>query len=207
MSYESRKVIRESAQGLSIINIQDQLLDQRNVYLNSPLTEETALELIHQFMYLESRTTEEPINFFINSPGGSVSDGMLVYDYLRMMKSRIRTICTGRACSMAALLLLAGEERWMFKHAECMIHDASFAKADFSGLKPDEIEERTKELVETCRMLRDIISDRTGKSLEEVTKKMKKDSFFKADEAVEFGLATGIVESAGEMIIDTNELL
>ena len=202
-----RNVIRETAKGLCCINIGDQLLDERNVYLNEAVDEASALDLLQQFMYLEKKSRVAKINFFINSPGGSVPDGMLVYDYLRMMEAPVRTICTGRACSMGAILFLAGTERIMFPHSELMIHDASFGNANFNGLKPDEIEEKTKELVETCKMLRIIVAERTGRSIEEVTEKMKKDSFFKAAEALEFGLANGTVKSAAELVIEHEKII
>ncbi|MCR5203818.1 MAG: ATP-dependent Clp protease proteolytic subunit [Lachnospiraceae bacterium] len=206
MSYEARRIIRETANGSCTFDIQDHLLKERNVYLNGEVNSDTALDLLHQFMYLEKENSEDPINFFINSPGGSVSDGMIVYDYLRMMTSPVRTICTGRACSMGAILFLASDVRLMFPGSELMIHDASFANANFSGLKPNEIEERTKDLVKTCKMLRGIVADRTGKRLEVVTKTMKKDSSFNAKEAIKFRLATGIVKSAAELFIETDDL-
>ena len=205
MDYLERNIIRETENGFSTLNIQDHLLDGRNVYLNKEVNGETALALLQQFMYLEKENTEVPINFFINSPGGSVPDGMIVYDYIRMMRAKVRTICTGRASSMGAILFLAADDRLMFPHSEIMIHDASFANANFSGLKPDEIEEKTKDLVKTCNMLRNLISGRTGRSIEEVTEKMKKDSYFEVAEALEFGLATQQVTSAKEMMINLDE--
>ena len=118
--------------------------------------------------------------------------GLAVYDYMRTMKSPITTICIGRAASMGAILFLAGDTRLMMPHTEIMIHDASYGNANFSGLKPDELKARTKSLEESSKSLREIVADRTGKSINAVTKKMREDSYFKCEDAIEFGLATAI---------------
>lgn len=191
----SMNVLRETSNGIYQIHVEDALLDKRDVYLTTEVTTETAMDLLQQFMYLEKEMPGEPITFYINSPGGSVTDGLALYDYIRMMKSPVRTVCVGRAASMGAMLFLAGNERLMLPHSEIMIHDASFGNAIFSGLKPDEIQEKTDSLVKTCKILREIVAERTGQSLKDVTSKMKKDSYFKAEEAVSFGLATGIMNS------------
>lgn len=188
-------VLKESANGISQVCITDALMDKRDVYLTTEVNSESAMILLQQLMYLEKENPGAPINLYINSPGGSVSDGLAVYDLIRMMKSPVTTICVGRACSMGAILFLAAERRCMLPHSEIMIHDASFAHAEFSGLKPDEIQEKTSELMETCKLLREIVMERTGQSEEEVVAKMKKDSYFKAGEAMDFGLATEIISS------------
>jgi len=188
-------VLKETANGISQVCITDELLEQRKVFLNQQVDTDTMTSLIQQFMYLEQKEDGKPIYFFINSPGGSVIDGMALYDFIKLLHSPVITVCMGNASSMGALLFLAGERRVMLKHSKIMIHDASFGHAEFSGLKPDEIKERTEQLVKTCELLRRIVAERTGRSLEEVTEKMKTDSYFESDEAVEFGLATEVANS------------
>lgn len=193
-------ILRETINGVSQIAISDELLSARDVYLNDEVTTNTMSNLMKQFMYLEKTAPGKPINFYINSPGGCVSDGLAVYDLIRMMKSPITAICTGRACSMGAILFLAADKRLMLPHSEIMIHDASFGKADFGGLKPDEIEEKAKELLDTSKILREIVAERTNQPVKKVVEKMKKDSFFKVKDAIDFGLATAEVTDITQLI-------
>lgn len=194
------KILKESAKGIDQIFVEDALLDDREVFLTSEVNAENVSELMKAFMYLEKESPGKEITFYINSPGGSVSDGLALYDYIRLMKSPVTTICIGRAASMGAILFLAGENRKMLPHSEIMIHDASFGNAEFSGLKPDEISEKANDLLKTSKILREIVAERTGQDAKLVAQKMKKDSFFKADEAMQFGLATEIMtkESSNE---------
>ena len=186
-------ILRETSNGIYQIPVEDALFEKRDVYLTDAVDSDSATQLIQQFMYLEKENPGAPINFYINSPGGSVKDGLAVYDVIRLLKSPVTTICIGLAASMGSILFLAADKRLMLPHSEIMIHDASFGQAEFSGLKPDEIQQRTDDLIKTCKTLRGIIEERTGLSSKVVRDKMKKDSFFKADEAIKLGLATGIV--------------
>lgn len=188
-------ILRETFNGIHQIAIEDALLEKRDVYLTEAVNSATATALIQQFIYLEKENPGKPINFYINSPGGSVKDGLAVYDVIRLLKSPVTTICIGLAASMGSILFLAADKRLMLPHSEIMIHDASFGQAEFSGLKPDEIQQRTDDLLKTCKTLRGLIEERTGLSAKVVRDKMKKDSYFKAEEAMELGLATGILSS------------
>lgn len=188
-------ILRETSNGIHQIAIEDALLEKRDVYLTEAVNSATATALIQQFIYLEKENPGKPINFYINSPGGSVKDGLAVYDVIRLLKSPVTTICIGLAASMGSILFLAADKRLMLPHSEIMIHDASFGQAEFSGLKPDEIQQRTDDLLKTCKTLRGLIEERTGLSAKVVRDKMKKDSYFKAEEAMELGLATGILSS------------
>ena len=188
-------ILRETSGGIYQINIEDALLEKRDIYLTEAVNSHTATALIQQFMYLEKENPGAPINFYINSPGGSVKDGLAVYDVIRLLKSPVTTICIGLAASMGSILFLAADKRLMLPHSEIMIHDASFGQAEFSGLKPDEIQQRTDDLLKTCKILRGIIEERTGLSSKVVREKMKHDSFFKADEAMKLNLATDILST------------
>lgn len=187
-------IILESSRGIQPVLLTDKLYtDNREIFLTEEIDTESCNNLILQLLYLDRISPGEEIKLYINSPGGSTADGLAVYDVMRMLKSPITAIVTGRACSMGAILFLAADKRLLTPHSEVMIHDASFANADFSGLKPDEISEKSKDLLKTCDILRKIVADRTNQPLKKVQEKMKKDSFFKAKEAIEFGLATGIL--------------
>lgn len=183
-------VLSEDMSGIKPLRIDDILFEKREIYLTTGVDAKSSAELIKLLNYLENDGTGETIKFYINSPGGSVPDGMAVYDFMSSMKTPITTICIGTAASMGAILFLAGKERIIMPNSEVMIHDPSFGSADFSGLKADEIMEKASDLMKTTRKLRSIVSERTGQDIKDVTKKMKKDSYFNADEAIEYGLAT-----------------
>ncbi len=187
-------IIREGASGLNQISVTDALMEKRQVFLVNEVNSATSAILMQQFMYLDKEAPGEPITFYINSPGGEVVSGLTLYDLIRMVKSPVTTVCIGRAASMGAILFLAAEKRLMLPHAEIMLHDASFGHAEFSGMKPDEIQEKTDDLMKTCKILRQLVSERIGKPLKSISAMMKKDSYFKADEAVSFGIATGIAK-------------
>lgn len=193
MSFYLPSIMKESQGGFSTVNICDELYASRDIILHAEIDRDVVSAILLQLMYLEKQDNTAPINIYINSLGGSVIDGMVLYDFIRMMKSPVNTICTGKACSMGAIIFLAGDNRYVFPHSEIMIHDASFGHAEFSGLKPDEIQEKTDDLLETTKMLREIVTERTGQPLKNVTARMKKDSFFKAEAAVQYGLATEVV--------------
>ncbi|MBR1750523.1 MAG: ATP-dependent Clp protease proteolytic subunit [Ruminococcus sp.] len=183
-------IIRETAKGREPVRIVDELLTKRKIFLTDQVNEESCTSLIKQLMYLETDAPGEEIKLYINSPGGEVSSGLAVYDFITMMTSPVTTVCIGDAASMGAILFLAGTKRMMLPHSRIMIHDPHFSNADFSGQKPGEIEEKLNDLKATRNKLVKIISQRTGKPEEEVFKKTEKDSWFDVSEAIGFGLAT-----------------
>ena len=183
-------VIRETAKGTAIYPISDALLGERKLILTEQVNAETMNSLLQQLMYLEQTEPGKEITLFINSPGGECLSGLAVADYIRIMKSPVRTVCTGTAASMGAILFLCGKKREMFAHTKIMIHDPS-TQNSFSGMKPHEIEEQLSMLREMQQTLCDIISEVTGKPAKDVRKVTKKDSFFGLKQAIEFGLSTG----------------
>ena len=185
-------IFRESVNGIELIPIEDELLNERKIFLVDSVNAETSNQLIKQLMYLEAQDEKSEITLYINSPGGDVLSGLAVYDYIGTMKSPLTTVCIGQASSMAAILFLAGEKREMLEHTELMLHDPSYGSFDMSGKKPHEIQERLDSLNKTRETLARIIADRTGKSLEEIYKITADDTYFDAEAAIEFGLATGI---------------
>lgn len=189
----SRHVIYESVRGFDQIDIEDELMKSREIFFVGSVNSDTCNEMIKQLMYLEKQDDTREITIYINSPGGCVSDGLAVYDMVRLLNSPVRTVCIGMAASMGAILFLAGDKRQMLEHSEIMIHDPSYNQADIGGQKPHEIQHRLDSLNETREMLARIIADRTGKSLDEIYKVTAEDSYYKAKSAVEFGLATEII--------------
>lgn len=193
-------IIRETSKGSQLLPVEDVLLTRRTVFLTEAVDMNTCSELIKQFLYLESEAPGEEIVFCINSPGGDVTSGLAVYDLLRMLQSPVRTVCIGTAASMGSLLFLAGDKREMLPHARIMIHDPSYSKADFSHMKPGEIEKELDDLKKCRDTLCTVIAERTGHSFEEICEKTKSDTYFSAEEAIGYGLATGLLGSASELV-------
>lgn len=123
--------------------------------------------------------------------------GLAVYDYIKVMKSPISTVCIGDAASMGAIIFLAGKKREMLSHARILIHDPSYGHLDVSGKKPHEIQRGVDSLNKVRQTLAEIIAEKTSKSLDEIYKITAEDNYFTSDEAIDFGLATNIF---GEVI-------
>lgn len=191
------RIIKETVRGLDVVNLEDELLLNREIFLTDVVDAGSTNELIKQLMYLEMEEEhgEEEITLYINSPGGEVTSGLGLFDYLTMMKAPIRTVCIGTAASMGAILFLAGDKRQMLPHARIMIHDPSYGHANMDGKKPHEIQHELDALNETREVIAKIISEKTGKSMEEVYEVTSDDTYFNASEAVEFGLATEIMDT------------
>lgn len=184
-------IIKESSRGFDSVNIDSALLSERKIFFTEEVDDEVCKTLIQQIIYFNSQSSEE-IVMYINSPGGKIDCGLPVYDAMRMSKAPIRTVCIGTAASMGSILFLGGDKREMLPHSRVMIHDPSFGGGSYAGKKPHEIQSEVDRLNESREKLCNIIAERTGKTLEEVYEKTKTDSFFNADEAIEFGLATAV---------------
>ena len=193
----TKSVLIESVRGIVPVHLDDVFLRDRCIFLCEEVTTDSCNELIKQLLYLEKTDDVSPINLFINSPGGSVTDGLAVYDTIRLLKSPVTAIITGIAASMGSIILLACEpdRRLMLPSSRIMVHDASWGHRDMMGKKPHEIEEELNQLKAVNDRLVSIIAERTGKTVEEVAKVTKYDSYFNATEAIEFGLATKMIDS------------
>ena len=143
-----------------------------------------------KLMYLETSAPGEEITLYINSPGGECLSGLAVLDYIKTMQSPLRTVCTGCAASMGAILFLAGDKREMFRHTRLMIHDPS-SGGNLRGMKPHEIQNTLDMLRDMQTLLIDIIAGASGKPKEEIAEITKNDAYFNLNEALDFGLATG----------------
>ena len=184
------KIIRESSCGYHLIPIQDEMLSHREVELVGEVDADSANALIRQLRYLQREDPGAWVTLYINSPGGSVDSGMALYDVMQAVSCPIRTVCVGLAASMAALLFVSGAERGMPPHSRLMIHDPLIVQTGGSALKLKAVSD---DLMETRQIIARVIAEHSGKSTDEVLAKTASDSYFRAEEAIEFGLADQII--------------
>lgn len=184
-------IIKESSEGTTYCPIQDELFNsRRSIEVVGEITRESVYSLILQLRYLHSADPEKEITMYINSPGGSVIDGLALYDVMAAVSCPIRTVCVGMAASMGSLLFAAGNERDILPHAKVMIHDPLTTGIKGSALS---VEEASKRLMETREITASILAEHTGHTIEEVYEKTKTDSYFSAQEAVAWHLADRII--------------
>lgn len=184
-------VLHETSEGLNRIEIQDILFQRREIQCTGSITTESASVLSLQLRYLQQEAPGQEITLFINSPGGEVDSGLAIYDTMRAIGCPIRTVCTGTAASMAAILFLSGDQRDMLPHSKVMIHDPLIpGGVGGSALTVDAV---ARNLMRARQTIADIIARHTGKPLEEVLAKTASDSYFDAQEAIDWGLADRII--------------
>ena len=184
-------LIRETSEGFSRCAIQDEMFQRREIECVGEITEESVYSLILQLRYLSSENPDTAITMFINSPGGSVTSGLALYDVMQAIRCPVRTVCTGIAASMAALLFISGRSRDMLPHARIMVHDPLIPGGiGGSALKIDAL---AKDLMQARETTAAIIAAHTGRTLEEVYARTATDSYFNAGEAVAWGLADRII--------------
>lgn len=183
--------LRNTVRGIDLIPIEDTLLEESKIFLIDEINAAVSDQLIQKLMHLDMKDLGE-MTLYINSPGGEVMSGLAVYDYIKTMKSPVKTVCVGDAASMGAIIFLAGEKREMLPHSRILIHDPSYGYLDVSGKKPHEIQRGVDSLNKVRKTLAEIISERTCKTLNEIYEITAEDHYFTADEAIEFGLANGI---------------
>ncbi len=186
----------ESVRGIEVVPINDVFLKDRKLFFDGAVDRESCNQLIKQLLYCEAEDNTKPVTLFINTPGGTVTDGLAIFDTIKLMKSPVTAVVTGIAASMGSIILLAcdKERRLMLSHAKIMIHDASWGERNMGGMKPHEIRQELEQLEQTNERLVSIIAEGTGRTVEEVAKVTKNDSYFDANEAIEFGLASAIVD-------------
>ncbi len=183
-------IVKESSRGYDRFSILDDMLLDRKINCVMEINEDTVNSLIMQILYLEKQDPAAEITVYINSPGGSVQDGLALYDVMQAVSCPIRTICIGIAASMASILFAAGDRRQMLAHSRVMIHDPRIFKTGGTALELQTISEN---LMKTRAVTAEILSKHTGRSAEEILEKTRTDSYFSADEAVGFGLADEII--------------
>ena len=189
-------VVEQTSRGERSYDIYSRLLKDRIIFIGSPISDEVANIVIAQMLFLEMENPEKDIQLYINSPGGSVSAGLGMYDIMQFVKCDITTICTGLAASMGAFLLMAGTKgkRYALPHARIMIHQPHIMGGGISGQVTD-IEIQAKELVETKKLLTEITAKHTGHDYDFLHKTMERDFFMTPDKALEFGVIDQVVNS------------
>jgi len=186
MSYLIPYVIEQTHRGERSYDIYSRLLKDRIIFLGSEVADDIANVIIAQMLFLESEDPDKDINLYINSPGGSVTAGMAIYDTMQYVKPPVSTICLGQAASMAAVLLAAGAQgkRFAVPNARIMIHQLS---GGFHGQASD-IEIQAKEALRLKQSLNQILARHTGQPIEQIEKDTDRDHFLGAGEAKEYGL-------------------
>lgn len=189
-------VVEQTSKGERSYDIYSRLLKDRIIILGTQVTDEVANSIIAQFLFLEVDNPEKDIHLYINSPGGSVSAGLAIYDFMQFVKCDVATYCMGMAASMGSLLLSAGSagKRFSLPNTRIMIHQPLLSGGGLSGQVTD-IEIHAKELIKTKEKLTKIYETHTGQKYETLAKLMERDYFLAPAEAKELGLIDTIVES------------
>lgn len=187
-------VIEQTARGERSYDLWSRLLKDRIVFLGTPVDDYIANLIVAQLLFLEKEDPDKDIDFYINSPGGSVSSGLAIYDAMQIIKPDVATICIGQAASMGAVLLAGGaaKKRYALKHSRIMIHQVS---AGFQGTTAD-INVQAAEINRYMDILMDILGHHTGKDPEKVRKDCDRDYFMSALEGVDYGIVDKVLESA-----------
>jgi len=186
-------VIEQSGRGERAYDIYSRLLKERVVFLVGPVTEVTANLIVAQLLFLESENPDKDIFFYINSPGGSVSAGLAIYDTMQFIKPDVSTLCVGQAASMGALLLAAGDKgkRFVLPNSRVMIHQPM---GGFSGQASD-VEIHAREILYLRARLNEILANHTGQSVDTIAKDTDRDNFLSAGDAVKYGLVDKVLSS------------
>ena len=184
-------IIKETSNGMFACSIRDDMLLRREVECFGEIDAPSVNSLIRQIRYLARQAPGEEITLYINSPGGEVAQGLALYDVMQAVGCPIRTVCTGTAASMGALLFAAGHQRDMLPHSKVMIHDP--LRLSGPGGSALELKRQSDELMETRETTGTILAQHTHKTLEEIYEKTAKDAWFTAQEAIDFGLADRII--------------
>mmetsp|Transcript_22891 Transcript_22891/g.90793 ORF Transcript_22891/g.90793 Transcript_22891/m.90793 type:complete len:238 (-) Transcript_22891:1103-1816(-) len=189
-------VVEATTRGERAFDIFSRLLKERVVMLSGPVTDDLAATVTAQLLYLEAEDPGAPISLYINSPGGSVTAGLAIYDTMRYIRAPVGTLCLGQAASMGSLLVAAGERgmRQILPNAKVMLHQPS---GGVSGQASD-LAIHAEEILRTRRTLNDIYVHHTSKDLAEIERVTERDTFFTAKEALEFGVVDEVVVSRKE---------
>ena len=185
-------VVEQTSRGERAYDIYSRLLKERVIFLVGPVEDEVANLIIAQLLYLESENPDKDINLYINSPGGSVTSGLAIYDTMQFIKPSVSTMCVGQAASMGALLLTGGEKekRYCLPHSRVMIHQPL---GGFQGQASD-IDIHAREILQTRERLNKILSDHTGQSFDTIKNDTERDNFMSANEAKDYGLIDEVLD-------------
>lgn len=191
--YFEPNVIEKTASGERSYDLYSRLLRDRVVFLRGEVNEAIANSIVAQLLFLEMEDPDADISMYINSPGGSVTDGMAIFDTMRYIKPKVRTVCLGMAASMGAFLLMAGEPgmRYALPNSEVMIHQPS---GGASGQATD-VQLHAEWLIRTKKKMSQLMSEMTGQPIERIERDVERDYFMTAEEALQYGIIDKIFES------------
>ena len=189
-------VVEQSGRGERSYDIYSRLLKERVIFLVGPVNDMSANLIVAQLLFLEAENPDKDISLYINSPGGSVTAGMSIYDTMQFIKPDVSTLCIGQAASMGAFLLAAGakDKRFSLPNSRVMIHQPS---GGFQGQSSD-IEIHAKEILYLRVKLNSILAHHTGKTAEEIDRDTERDNFMSADQSVEYGMIDKVINSRAE---------
>ena len=192
-------VVEQTNRGERSYDIYSRLLEDRIIFLADQVTDATASLVVAQLLYLEAKDPDKDIQLYIDSPGGSITAGMAIYDTMQYIKCDVSTICIGMAASMGAFLLAAGEKgkRFALPNSEVMIHQPLIAGGGLSGQTTD-IKIYIDHLVNTKKKMNEILAERTGQTYEKLCEDTERDNFMTAQEAKEYGLIDEVIVKASK---------
>ena len=196
-------VVEQSARGERAYDIYSRLLKERVVFLVGPVEDQVANVVVAQLLFLESENPDKDVNFYINSPGGTVSSGLAIYDTMQFIKPDVSTMCVGQAASMGALLLAGGAKgkRYCLPHSRMMIHQPLGA---FHGQASD-VDIHAREILHLRERLNRVLAAHTGQPLEKIAADTERDHFMGAEAAVEYGLVDRVLSGRGDAAAEGSE--
>jgi ATP-dependent Clp protease protease subunit len=194
-------VVEQTARGERAYDIYSRLLKERVIFIVGPIEDHMANLVVAQLLFLESENPDKDISLYINSPGGSVSAGLSIYDTMQFIKPDVSTMCIGQAASMGAVLLSGGSKgkRYALPHSRVMIHQPL---AGFQGQASD-IDIHAREVLETRERLNRILSKHTGQTVDRIAKDTDRDNFMSAEAAVTYGMLDRVMDKRGEAALVT----
>lgn len=189
-------VVEQTSRGERAYDIYSRLLKERIIFLVGPVNDHVANLIVAQLLFLESENPDKDINFYINSPGGSVSAGLAIYDSMQFIKCDVSTMCIGQAASMGALLLAAGSagKRYCLPHSRMMIHQPW--AGGIQGQATD-IDIHAREILDTRHRLNQILAKHSGQPIDQIATDTDRDRFMSGDEAREYGLIDAVLDKRG----------
>ena len=192
-------VIERSSRGERTYDIFSRLLMDRIIFLGTPINDDVSNIIIAQLLFLEADNPERDIHLYINSPGGSVSAGMAIYDTMQWLKSPVNTICMGLAASMGAFLLAAGRKgrRSALPHSRIMIHQPSQGGG---GGTASDIEIQAREILYLRSKMNELMAKHTGRPVEQIERDTDRDRFMSAEEARDYGMVDNVIAHRGEIV-------
>ena len=191
-------VIEQSGRGERAFDIYSRLLKERIIFLVGPVDDHTANLVVAQLLFLESENPDKDIYFYINSPGGSVTAGLSIYDTMKFIKPDVQTLCLGQAASMGAFLLSVGTKgkRFALPNSRVMIHQPLISGG--LGGQASDIEIHARELLKLKEKLNQMLAEHTGKSLEQIERDTDRDNFMSAQEAADYGLIDKVITTRAD---------